>query len=265
MSLVTTPGVLLRAHPYSETSRVLRFLTRDAGVVSVMARGVRRPGSKTAPGLDTFAEGELSMYVKSTRDLQTLKEFVVRHPRRGLGRDPLRLAAASVLGELVLRHGGEGGDAELFARLAEALDALESAEPSDVSATLLREGWGLVVALGYRPHLDLCVTCAQAFGADEVARFDFEAAGLRCAECGVSSAGPRVGPGARAQLELLLEGQLPDALAHVRPHLQLLSDFITYHVAGTRPLEAFRIFAALLPPAAPDLPPTSNLPPTAET
>ncbi|NNK62687.1 MAG: DNA repair protein RecO, partial [Gemmatimonadetes bacterium] len=41
MAVTTTDAVLLRAHAYGETSRVLRFLTRDRGIVGVMARGVR--------------------------------------------------------------------------------------------------------------------------------------------------------------------------------------------------------------------------------
>lgn len=247
MSLLTTPAILLRSHPYSETSRILRFLSREAGVVSAMARGVRRPGSRSAPGLDTFAQGALTLYVKQGRDLQTLKEFTIDRPRRGLGRDPLRLAAAAVIGELVLRHGGEGGDAALFDTVAESLDVLEHVEHHEVAGHLLAEGWGIVGALGYQPQLGHCPRCGRELGANDVGRFDFEAAGVRCGECSVGSSGPRVGPGARAQLEGLLERQRPDSLEHLRPHLQLLSDFITYHVAGTRPLEAFRVLAALLP------------------
>jgi recombinational DNA repair protein (RecF pathway) len=38
MSLLTTPAVLLRAHPYSESSRILRFYTRASGVVGAIAR-----------------------------------------------------------------------------------------------------------------------------------------------------------------------------------------------------------------------------------
>jgi DNA repair protein RecO (recombination protein O) len=246
--VVTTPAVLLRSHPYSESSRVLRFLTRDEGIVGVMARGVRRPRSRSAPGLDTFAEGDLTVYMKEGRGLQTLKEFAVTGPRRGLGRHPLRLGGASVLGELVLRHGGEGGGAPIFDALGGALDALETAPPDAIVPVLLREGWGLVAALGYEPNLAWCPQCGEALGSDEVGRFDFEAAGVRCAACAPTGAGPRVGPGARRQLGALLEGRLPEDLGHLRPHLQLLSDFITYHVAHTKPLDAFRILASLLPP-----------------
>jgi hypothetical protein len=56
-----------------------------------------------------------------------------------------------------------------------------------------------------------------------------------------------VGPGARAQLRSLLDGGIPESLARPRAHLQLLSDFTTWHVTGGRPVDGFRIFAALAP------------------
>jgi DNA repair protein RecO (recombination protein O) len=246
VSLITARAVLLRSHPYSESSRVLRFLTDRHGLVGVMAKGVRRPRS-AAEGLDLFAEGSLSYYHKDTRDLQTLNAFDVGKDRRGLGGDPRRLAAAAVVAELVLRHAGEADGGGLFDAVSGALDALACAGSDEVGGVLLREGWGLVSGLGYRPDPAMCVVCERVLAADELARMDFAQGGLRCAACSGSHAGPRVGPGARAQLAALLGGTVPDPLTRPRAHLQLLSDFVTYHLAGTRPLEAFRVLATLLP------------------
>lgn len=246
MSVVTTRAVLLRTHPYSETSRVLRFFTDDHGVVGVMARGIRR-GTRGA-GLDLFGEVSLTLHVKPGRELQTLTEVSPLKPRRGLGGHPLRLACAGVLAELVLRHHGEERSHFVFEALAGALDRLEAAVDASIPLTLLVEGWGLVSALGFHPQVDHCVRCGELLGADELARFDHEAGGVRCPGCQAGMMGPRVGPGARQQLRALLAGELPSEVHRVRAHLQLLSDFITYHVSGGRPLEAFRVLAALLPP-----------------
>jgi recombinational DNA repair protein (RecF pathway) len=50
MAPVGTPAILLRAHAYGETSRILRFLTESHGLLSVMARGVRgKTGKGTRP------------------------------------------------------------------------------------------------------------------------------------------------------------------------------------------------------------------------
>ncbi len=247
MSLLTVRALLLRAHPYSETSLVLRFLTDRRGIVGVMARGARRSGARGSSGLATFAGGSLTFYMKETRDLQTFKEFDVDRARRGLGVDPVRLAAASVLAEIVLRHAGEADTGHLFQVTSDALDALEQAERAALVGVLLKEGWGLVSVLGFHPAFETCLDCGRALDDEEMARVDFGQGGLRCASCAGGSTATRVGPGARAQLAGLLAGSVPDPLTRPRAHLQLLSDFVTYHLAGSRPLETFRILAALLP------------------
>ena len=104
MSVVSTPAVLPRSFNYSETSRVLRLYTKDLGLVSVMAKGVRRSGARGQSGLDTFSRGELTAYVRPTRDLQTFKEFAVEEAGGSLGRDVLRFAGASVLAKCVRDH-----------------------------------------------------------------------------------------------------------------------------------------------------------------
>ncbi|HSM05659.1 MAG TPA: DNA repair protein RecO [Longimicrobiales bacterium] len=249
MGIVTTRAILLRAHPYSESSRVLRFLTEDHGVVGVMGRGVRKGGR--GEGLDLFAETSLTLHVKPGRDLQTLRETSTVRDRRRLGGHPLRLAAAGVLAELVLRHHGEAPGADVYAGLSRGLDDLESAEVGAVVPVLLARGWVLVALLGFHPQVEGCVRCGTPLGPDEVGRFDFEAGGVRCSRCTGEMAGPRIGPGARGQLTVLLRGGVPDVLRRPRANLQLLSDFITHHVSGTRPLEAFRMLSSFLPPEDP--------------
>jgi DNA repair protein RecO (recombination protein O) len=246
MALLTTSAVLLRAHPYSESSRILRFYGRDAGVVAALARGVRKSGGRDGTGVEGFAEGTLTLLVKESRDLQTFKEFTPTRPRRGLGSSALRLGGASVLAELVLRHAGEASNPPLFDVLSQALDRLESCDATELVPTALSQGWRVVSALGYHPVLQACVQCGTPLGSEEMSRFDFAAGGVRCQSCG--DGGPRVGPGARAQLNALVAGDsLPGGLTRPRAHLQLLSDFVTHHVSGTRPLGSFAFLARMLP------------------
>lgn len=246
MSVTHTSALLLRAHPYGETSRVLRFLTRDRGIVGVMARGVR---SGKGSDLATFAGGRLTYYHKQNRDLHTFKEFGVERSRRGLGRHPMRLAAASVLADLVLRHGGDAEAESLFDALERALDDLAETEAEAVPGVLLRDGWGLIAVLGYHPSLERCPSCGGVLDDTEIGRFDFEQGGVRCSRCAEGGGGPRLGPGARAQLAAFSAGSIPSDLRKPRAHLQLLSDFVTYHLAGTRELASFRVLSAFLPPS----------------
>ncbi len=245
MSVVSTPAVLLRSFNYSETSRVLRLYTRDLGLVSVMAKGVRRGGARGQGGLDTFSRGELTAYVRPTRDLQTFKEFAVEEAGGSLGRDVLRFAGASVLAEIVLLHAGPDPSPQVFERLKNALRRIDAEPLSGIIGAVLAEGWMLVTTLGYEPQIDLCVRCGRAPDATEVLRFDFSAGGISCSDCASDDSGPRVGPGARQQLAALLCGTAPEALGKPRAHLRLLHDFVSYHISGSKPLKAFRVFGSL--------------------
>jgi recombinational DNA repair protein (RecF pathway) len=192
----------------------------------------------------------MTLYIKPGRELQTLGEVHPLRPRRGLGSHPVRLSCAGVLAELVLRHHGEAPSHELFEALARGLDHLEAAPESEVVPVLLAEGWGLVSALGFHPQVESCVVCGDRLRDGEMGRFDFESGGIRCGSCAEGMVGPRVGPGARDQLRALLAGERPPEITRPRAHLQLLSDFVTYHLSGSRPLEAFRVLSAFLPSAA---------------
>jgi len=245
VSVVTTPAILLRAHPYSESSLVLRFFAESLGTVAVMAKGLRRQGGRSGPGLDVFAGGILTLYMKENRELQTMKDFETIAPRRGLARNVIRFGGAAVMAELVLRHAGEAAVPILYETLERALDAIDQAPDDAIIESVLGAGWGLVGTMGYSPVLDTCVTCGTALDSEEVGRFDLDAGGIRCAACAAGTTGARIGPGARAQLSGLLDGSV-DRLSRPLAHVRLLSDFVTYHVSGSRPLESFGFLASLL-------------------
>lgn len=246
MAAVSTPAILLRGYDYGDTSRIFRFYTREHGLLSVIAKGVRGRSGKGGATLSNFATGDLIAYVKPQRDLHTMKDFACTRLREGLGRDVLRFAGASAAAELVLVHAEGERQPGVFEALERGMDGLAEAPGERLPATVLAALWTITEAFGFAPQLDPCVRCDTRLGADEVGRFDFSAGGIRCADCGQDTAGPRVGPIARSQITDLLRGDLPDDLTHARRHLALVSDFITYHVA-TKPLKSLPFLGGLLP------------------
>ena len=245
MSILSTPAILLRSYPFSETSQILRFYSETNGVLSAMARGSRKAGGRRGGELRSFAEGVLAVYFKESRDLQTFRDFSPTNPRRGLGADPIRLAAASVLAELILHHAESEANPALFADLSLGLDAMESVRKPLLVPVLLAHLWALIGRLGFAPLVGACVECGRPFGDDELGRFDFGAGGLRCPVCTRGHRGPRLGPVARSQLQDLMTGSVPENLTRPDTHLRLASDFITYHISGGTPLRSMGVLANL--------------------
>ncbi len=245
MSVVSTPAVLLRSFDYSETSKVLKFYSRELGLVSVMAKGIRRGGARGQAAPDIFSRGELTAYVRPTRDLQTFKEFALAEAGAALGKDVVRFAGASVLAEIVLLHGAPDPSPHVFERLTNALRRIEVEPRASLIGAVLAEGWVLVTTLGYEPQIEGCVHCGKSLDSSEVSRFDLAAGGTRCADCAAGHSGPLVGPGARHQIRDLLRGTVPEELGKPKAHLHLLHDFVLYHISGSKPLKAFRVFGSL--------------------
>lgn len=55
MKTIRTKAIVLRRTNYGEADRIVNFLTPDNGVLSVMAKGVRREKSRLAGGIELFA------------------------------------------------------------------------------------------------------------------------------------------------------------------------------------------------------------------
>ena len=240
MAVIRTKAILLRSFPYSETSRILRFLTASHGLVGVLARGVRKQASKGLSNISPFSVGELVFDYRETRDLQSLREFSVSNAHLGLARDLSRLSGASVMADVLLKHSGVVASDELVDQVEAAFRRLEDADTSDVSGEALAQLWSLVAALGFAPETMGCISCGTLFDQEGLARFDFSGGGLRCEDCELGGRGPRLGPGAREQLRQLLLGQVPEGLQKTDVHLRLLDDFMTFHVLEGQRMESFR-------------------------
>ena len=98
--IVRTDAVVLRAFDYGETSRIANVLTRTHGVISVIAKGARRPKSRFGSTLQPLSHVQVVFYHKANRGLQTLKEasHVTRFPNllADLDRLPTALRAIEI-------------------------------------------------------------------------------------------------------------------------------------------------------------------------
>lgn len=244
MSLIVTQAIVLHAFDYLETSRVLRLVTRDAGMVSVIAKGARRTRARSGSGVDLFAQGEVELYVKASRDLQTLASFDVARSHTALALDVERFAAASAIAELVLRMTSADSGTELFDAVADALASIAGASAGRATAAGLGAAWSVVSAAGFAPAIDDCASCHAAVPAADAAVFSHPAGGVLCARCARLAASSRqLPPAARDVLRAWLErraeaGNALDA-ASLRAHQRLLREFVREHITDERPLRAF--------------------------
>ena len=247
MTLLSTEAIVLHAVDYLESSRILRLLTRDAGVQSVLARGARTSRKRFGSALDLFAQGQAELQVKDGRDLHTLASFEVTTSRSGIGHDLVRFTAAAAFAEVVLRIVHDESAVRVFASVAETMQRIETAATSDVTADAIGGIWRLAGETGVAPALDICAACHRKIDLADDVRFNHRAGGALCERCGSASPGSRRLPAsARQAIAAWINGDPVrlDEASTERAHQRLLREFLVEHLADARSLKAYAIWEA---------------------
>ncbi|MDQ6887000.1 MAG: DNA repair protein RecO [Gemmatimonadota bacterium] len=245
MPTLLTDAIVLHVFDYSETSRILRLATRDAGVMSVIARGARRSTKRFGSALDLFAEGVAQLHLKVGRDLQTLAGFDVVRARPALALDLGRFTSASAVAELMLRFGGEDAHPTLFDAFSRSLDAIAEASSAMACGAGLAGAWRLVAELGFAPSLQRCSACHAELDPQAELRFSNRAGGVLCAQCApLHPLGRLLPAAARSSIASWTGSWQPETLdaRDAQAHQRLLREFLQEHLADGRSLRAFDVW-----------------------
>jgi DNA repair protein RecO (recombination protein O) len=244
MPLLTTDAIVLHSADYLESSRLLRLVTREAGVQSAIACGARSSRKRFGSAVDLFAEGQAQLQLKPGRDLHALTGFDVTTARPALALDLARFTAASAIAEVILRLVHEEAAPRVYGVISTGFDRLGQVPVGEVTGLALGVLWQLVGEVGFRPAVQRCAECHTPIADGEAARFHAEAGGTLCAVCVRYSPGGRLlPPEARVTLAALLEGEavlLDDPSA--RAHQRLLREFLAQHLPEQRPLKAYLVW-----------------------
>lgn len=183
MSTYVTEGVVLRRVDYGEADRILTVLTRDHGKLGVIARGVRKPGSRMAAHTDLFARSRMQL-AHGRGELEVLTQADGMGGGRELA-DARHAACAAVCAELADRVlESHHADEEMFELVAAALAdcTTPNRDPRVALVWLTRR---MIDRLGYAPQLHECTVCGAAL-AERAAHFSASGGGLLCPRCAPS-------------------------------------------------------------------------------
>lgn len=245
MPLTATDAIVLHAFDYLESSRIIRLLTRESGVQSVLARGARKSRGRYGSALDLFAEGTAQIYFKPNRELHNLGAFEVSRSREEVSHDVGRFTAASAVAELALRFGGEEANPPLYDTVVDSLDRIARSAPDRTIEEGLAACWRIVSVLGFTPELSSCALCHTPLRDTEDATFSHASGGIVCATCGkLAPGGRKIPASARDSIRRWLDEQnsVPLTEPEARAHQRLLREFLGAHLADDRPLRAFAVW-----------------------
>lgn len=160
-----TEAVVLRGVDFSETSRIVTFLTPGRGRLACMAKGARRKASPLASCLVNLNRVDIVYQHKAGREVQTLVEATLLDGYRGLRADSTKGFYAAFPEELAGRVAQVDEPSEsLYAALVRGLDVLDGWR-GDVRTHAVWQAWQLLAEAGVGPVLEHCLDTEAAPGA----------------------------------------------------------------------------------------------------
>ena len=176
----TTEAVVLRSLDIGEADRLLFLYTPQFGKLRGLAKGVRKPHSRKAGHLISFARTRVLLAQGQNLYLITQAEGLDLHPH--LHQNLERFALAAYVVELLDRFTYEGeSQPGAYRLLVDTLARLDQGEHPDLTVRYYE--LHLLDIMGYRPQLFRCVTCGAVIQ-PEPQFFSAEQGGVLCPRCG---------------------------------------------------------------------------------
>jgi len=97
----TARGFIIARMPFGNTSLIVRCLSRQAGRLTLMAKGATRPKSPFAGALDLFYLADFHFQPARSGEMHTLREVKLVEPHLGLRRSYANLLAAQYFASLI--------------------------------------------------------------------------------------------------------------------------------------------------------------------
>jgi DNA repair protein RecO (recombination protein O) len=233
MAVYKSRGIVLRSIRYGEADRILDLYTQDAGLVSAIAKGIRRTRSRFGARLEPLSCVEFMAY--HGRTLDTITQVEVLRSFRGVREDLARFEAAGGMVRAVrILSGGDEADRRVFNLLYHGLDSLEGRE-SGLKTIEAAFGLKLSVLAGYAPQLDACLNCGATPDTGGNPYFAPNLGGTLCADCRTASGDAfPLPPATLERLQAMIEGPIRNAAAELDEGvLRVVHAHLLAHAPGT--------------------------------
>lgn len=190
MAIRRTEAVVLKTQKLGETSKLVTAYSPEQGLLKLLAKGARKPGSRLGGSLEPLYTVELVYYEKETRDLQLVSQVSLIEAPRHILEDADRTVLALACCEIVSRLEKPANPSpSVYGLLRATIKAMDHPE-WEPRALFLAFQLRLLAELGMSPEIQRCSSCKSE--RPERAAYDFAAGRLYCARCapGILAATP---------------------------------------------------------------------------
>jgi DNA repair protein RecO (recombination protein O) len=185
MRRIVTTAIVLRRTDYGEADRIVNVLTFDQGKVTLFAKGVRKPKSKLAGGIELFSVNDIT-YIPGKSDMVTLVSSRVLEHFGHIVHDYDRTMTAYRLLKAVDRITESTAGEQYFVYLRELLAGLNDTALS-LDEVMLWAHTRLLAIVGSLPNV-LSTASGDKLDPESLYQFSIEDMGFKSDEQGMFNA-----------------------------------------------------------------------------
>ena len=161
MNLEEVTGIIVNETNYGETSKILNVITKEKGLISVMAKGCKNLKSPLRSVSSKLAYGTFIIYYKENK-ISTLKEISVLDNFKNLKKDITSISYAAYMLELSEGVIKQNNDPRIFDLLIQSLKKIDEGFDPLVIMNILELKY--LEFLGVMPIIDSCAMCGKKTG-----------------------------------------------------------------------------------------------------
>ena len=174
--VITLEGIIINTKNYGDTSKILDILTKEYGVIGVIAKGCKSIKSNLRSVTDKLTYANFTLYYKKDK-LSILSEASVINNFSNIKKDIEKISYASFLIDLTNQVYKQCEDAELYDLLISGLIKInEKFNPLAITNIIELK---YLNHLGVMPNLDGCTIC----GSKRVITLSSDKGGYICSKC----------------------------------------------------------------------------------
>ena len=174
--LLEVEGFVLNETPYGETSKIINVLTKEKGLIGIMAKGAKSMKSLLRASTQVFTYGIFSIYYKDNK-LSTLSGVDIINPLTNIRTDLTKISYLTYLCELTSQIIKQSNDNVFDMFINTVLKMEDNLDPVILTNILELKYLPL---LGVGLNLDSCIKCGNK---TNIVTIDASYGGLICKDC----------------------------------------------------------------------------------
>ena len=174
--LLEVEGFIISETPYGETSKIINVLTKEKGLLGIIAKGAKSMKSALRASTQVFTYGVFSIYFKDGK-LSTLANVDIINPLKNIRSDLTKISYLTYISELtsqVIKQTNE----DVFDMFINIVLKMEDNLDPVILTNILELKY--LPLLGVGLNLDSCIKCGNK---TNIVTIDASYGGLICKDC----------------------------------------------------------------------------------